>query len=378
MIKILADKHLYGLPDALPEGIRLKTYDPVQGLPDSTESFDALLIRTVTPINAESLAGKKGSLKLIASATAGTDHVDIEWLNSAGIAFRNAAGCNARAVAEYVVTSILIWSAENGFYPGDLKVGIVGVGHTGSAVADLLEELGIPYLAYDPPRTSTDPEFKSCTRRELLESEILTFHTPLTLHGKWATRHWLDHSILEKHSFELIINAARGGVIHEKALYSAFQRGSVHSYILDVWEHEPHFNDLLANKAFLKTPHIAGYSLQAKWRATALVARELARFFELDLPDDTYPGAARIMTDLPVSDREDSLPVHMLKYLHPVASYSSRFEELIGLLPEKKSSRFQKLRTSFPLRNEFSHIHLPEIYFTRHPLLSRLGVRSQE
>ncbi|MEX2600965.1 MAG: 4-phosphoerythronate dehydrogenase [Balneolaceae bacterium] len=373
MIQILADKHLYGLPEALPAGVRLETFEPSDGLPETAGSFDALLIRTVTPIHDRSLPDGPGALKLIASATAGTDHVDIDWLNSAGIAFRNAAGCNARAVAEYVVTSIIIWSAENGFYPGELKVGIVGVGHTGSEVADLLEELGIPYLAYDPPRTSSDPEFKSCTRRELLESEILTFHTPLTDQGKWATRHWLDRHILEQHPFELIINAARGGVIHEKALYNAFLRGSVHSYILDVWEHEPQFNDLLANGAYLKTPHIAGYSLQAKWRATTMVARELAQFFELDPPDDTYPGDILTMADLPVSDRENSLPAAMLKFLHPVATYSERFEELIGLLPDKKSSRFQKLRTGFPLRNEFSHIRLPKICFNRHPLLSKLG-----
>lgn len=372
-IKLLADKHLFLLETCLPGGVELTTYDPIHGLPGNLQEYDALFVRTVNPINSSTLPSNPGKLKFIGSATAGIDHIDTDYLEKEQINFQYAAGCNARSVAEYIASALLLWSAHTELEPGALKVGIIGIGHTGGAVADQLERLGFPYLAYDPPKEERDPDFNSCTLDELLNSDILTFHTPLTYTGKHATFHWLDEEILKKHSYELVINAARGGIINEKTLYKSFQRETISHYILDVWENEPVFNDLLANKAFLKTPHIAGYSLQAKWRASSMVSKALADFFRLDAPDPVFPFD--LLNEAAPSFSIDGNPafVEILKTLHPITDFDNKFERLIGLQPEKKSVSFQNLRTQFNLRHEFRHINLSQEILDRYPLLKSLG-----
>lgn len=372
-VKLLADQHLFLLEKCLPAEVELTTYDPNQGIPGDAGNFDALFVRTVNPINSSTIPSRPKKLKFIASATAGIDHVDTGYLENQNIHFRYAAGCNARSVAEYVATAMLLWFANTELDPGDLKVGIIGVGHAGGAVADLLENLGIPYLAYDPPKQQRESGFNSCTLDELLQCDILTFHTPLTDTGQHATLHWLDESILKNHSFELIINTARGGVIHEKSLYNAFQKESVNHYILDVWENEPIFNDLLANKSFIKTPHIAGYSQQAKWRASIRISVALADFYDLEAPDTHFPEDQAGEPSIPFPGEEDHSFEQVLKILHPIMEYDNRFESLISLQPEKKSIAFQKLRTELILRHEFSSIDLPKELLDKYPLFKKLG-----
>lgn len=376
-IQLLADEHLFLLENCLPDEVELTTYDPNRGIPENVQEFDALFVRTVNPINASTIPAGPEKLKLIASATAGIDHVDTDYLKEQDILFRYAPGCNARSVGEYISTALLLWYAETGYDPGELKVGIIGFGHTGGAVADLLEQLEIPFLAYDPPKEKREPDFNSCTLDELLHCDILSFHTPLTNTGKHATFHWLDEPILKEYSFELVINAARGGIINEKSLYKAFQRETVSHYILDVWENEPIFNDLLANKSFFNTPHIAGYSRQAKWRASSMIATELAEYFGLNPPDTTFPKDQLQDPSPALAENADLSFAKLLKLVHPIAEYDKRFEKLIGLQPEKKSIAYQELRTRFSLRDEFSYIHFPQQIFDKYPLLKMLGLAKQ-
>src|SRR5690625_6254922 len=88
--------------------------------------------------------------------------------------------------------------------------------------------------------------------------------------------------------FDLILNAARGGVVDEQALLDARRRGRVGDYILDVWEGEPEFWDEIAAEAFIATPHIAGYSKQAKWLASKLVADQMCEFFGLEKREASF------------------------------------------------------------------------------------------
>jgi len=374
-IKLIADKHIFLLKKSLPEGVELTLFDPNNGIPENVHEYHALFVRTVNPVNSDTLPAATEKLKFIASATAGIDHIDTEFLEEQQIAFRYAPGCNARSVAEYIAAALLIWAARTEHNLNDLKVGIIGVGHTGGAVADLLEQLGIPYLAYDPPKQKRIPEFRSCTLDELLHCDILTFHTPLITTGKYATFHWLDESILDHHSFELVINAARGGVIHEKSLYKAYQREKVNHYILDVWEDEPLFNDLLANKAFIKTPHIAGYSLQAKWRASSMVSNALSEFFGMDTPETGFPIDPEQESIPSFSEDQNFTFDDILTKLHPIQDFDNRLEKLIGLQPKKKSVYYQDLRTQINLRHEFNYIRLSQEVFDRFPILKKLGFR---
>lgn len=291
MIRLLADRHI--LLDLTPLGQRLEVslYDPVEGIPANVDEFDALLVRTVTPVNETTLPGNPGRLSFIGSATAGLDHVDQPWLERQGITFANSPGCNAVAVGEYVATSVVIWSLETATQLDGLTAGVVGAGHAGSAAGERLERLGLETVYYDPPREERDPAFRSSTLEEVLSCDLLTFHTPLTNDGPHPTRHWLDHDKLEIHPYKLVINAARGGIIDELALLEAKRGNQVQNYVLDVWENEPLFDDILLANALIRTPHIAGYSLQAKRRASIMVLESLFRHFGIDPPEYYFRGS---------------------------------------------------------------------------------------
>src|SRR5699024_4608098 len=86
---------------------------------------------------------------------------------------------------------------------------------------------------------------------------------------------------LDEHKFKLVINASRGGVIDEQALINAYQNKTVENFVLDVWEDEPFFSDETARRTYIKTPHIAGYSFQAKQNASRMIAEAFVGYFKL-------------------------------------------------------------------------------------------------
>jgi erythronate-4-phosphate dehydrogenase len=131
------------------------------------------------------------------------------------------------------------------------KIGIVGVGAVGSAVLSLLNAFDCSVVLYDPPREEREANFKSASKEDVLACDILTFHVPLNEQGEHPTLHWLSKQELINQSFEVIINAARGGVVHEEAVLEAFEQGDVSHLITDVWEDEPDFNTELAHHSFI-------------------------------------------------------------------------------------------------------------------------------
>ncbi|HKK45138.1 MAG TPA: NAD(P)-dependent oxidoreductase, partial [Balneolaceae bacterium] len=258
MINVLADQYLHNIQSYLPENINLILFDPTKRLPPELSYAEAMLVRTVININAQTMSEIPASLKFIGTASAGTDHVDIDYLQKNGVRFADAAGCNARSVAEYVATALLIWAETRKKDLSKLSMGIVGVGHVGTQVVKLLEKLGITTIPYDPPRSLRENNFDSATLDELLSADMLSFHTPLTYKGDYPTFHWLDKEKLTGREFQLVINSSRGGVIDEKELLKSIKAGNVRDIIIDVWENEPEFSLTTAQKAFIKTPHIAG------------------------------------------------------------------------------------------------------------------------
>lgn len=372
MIKVLADKYLYELESMLPPEVDIQWYDPAEPLPAGPVDCDALLTRTVTPVNRETLNRFSGRLSFVGTGSSGTDHVDRPLLEERGIAFSDAAGCNARSVAEYVVAALLLWSDERGVRLDGRKVGIVGVGHAGGRLARLLEPFPVTTVLHDPPRAERESGFQSATREEVLGCDILTFHLPLTDLGPYRTRHWLDGEILRNHRYRLVINTARGGVVDERALLEAEESGSVDDFILDVWEEEPFFRRESAEAAFAATPHIAGYSIQAKQRATRMIVEPLCRKFGLtpasppQEPEITV--RLRNLFDTPPSAGS------LVTALHPLRTYQARLLEILPLPADRQGASFNSLRSTFPLRNEFGSMRLEDA-----DLLSRkipLGFRN--
>lgn len=282
---------------------RLENYADIKYLPveeitaSAVRDADALIIRTRTRCDAGLLEGS--SVKCIATATIGTDHIDREACRRLGISVFNAPGCNAPGVAQWVWSAIL----EQGYAPEKTTVGIVGLGNVGRIVAEWGRALGFRLLVNDPPLEDSGAgpaPFAPCWTPlpDLLgKADIITFHTPLTKDGPYPTYHLLDSTALDRTaSGTLILNAARGGVIDEEALIPHLSRGRL-SAILDTWEGEPHINLRTVGEVMLGTPHIAGYSHEGKQRATRMAVSAITGFFgfpepEMDDLEPPYSGAA--------------------------------------------------------------------------------------
>lgn len=334
---------------------------------------DALFIRTVTKITQiefPELALPENRVRFIGTASAGKDHVDETWLKSLGIEFSYAPGCNARAVAEYVISAILIWlSTENRTQDRPL-VGIFGAGHTGSATANLLKNLGFPVVLYDPPKERRDPSFKSCLLEEFQEAEIWSLHVPLLHSGQDPTYHLIDESMITNSPPQLLIQASRGGVVDERILWGLDRP----DWICDVWEHEPNPDLRSLHRAKIATPHIAGYSVEAKARALKQIIGAFATFsnLQITLLDNInlldYNGLNFSSTPLPGTLGE------AISELHPILNYHQVFKKERTGAGHSISSEFLKVRNETPLRHELSALKCPKSWHDRYPELHLLGV----
>lgn len=370
MIKVLADQYIYNIRSYLPDDINLTLFDPAIGFPKELNEADSLLIRTVNPITKETLPKFPPRLSFVGTASAGSDHIDINYLQKNDIAFADAAGCNARSVAEYVATALLLWSEDHRQNLQEHTVGIVGVGNAGTQVQKILQNLKIPTVCYDPPRADRESDFTSATLDQVLSSDILTFHTPLTKKGAYPTFHWLDEEKLSNRRFELVLNTARGGVVDEKALCQAMAEDLVQDIIIDTWENEPEFDPLTAEKAFIKTPHIAGYSVQAKEKASEFVANALLNHFDLTETKKENQQSHRILEkDISAFNSLSSL----LAELHPIKKYELELQKIIENHFVERGKLFNELRANYPLRQEFAQTYLPISYFERFTVLKALG-----
>lgn len=376
MITVLADQHLFKIKEIIPDEINLQLYDPENGLPGNIDQADALLIRTVTKINKHTLHPIPKKLKFLATGSAGTDHVDIDFLKEHGVGFAYSPGCNARSVAEYVVTALLIWAEKKQVDLDAESIGIIGAGHVGSALLNVLDRMKWKYVCYDPPRAARDSSFHSAELSDVLNCSILSFHTSLTCKGSYPTYHWLDKEKLSGNKFKLILNTARGGVVDEQALLQSLQTGRVEDMIMDVWENEPLFNDTVAQKAFIATPHIAGYSVQSKFRASKMIVEALARYFSLNLPIHPLPEKVHN----PISGNQKARDFSLLDIfdrIHPIKNYHNALKKLAGMERTQKTRKFNRLRTSIPYRNEYDKLIIPKAILGEFPVLNGLIIKDK-
>jgi len=359
-IRLLADKHIYQLSKHIPANVELELYDPDAGIPDNAHTFDALLVRTVTPVNEQTLADT-GQLRWIGTASAGTDHIDATYFHHKGIVIGSAAGCNARAVAEYVVTMLLYAAWKRSWDPKQKSVGIVGVGHVGSAVDAALRKLGMTTICYDPPRSIRDSGFTSSTLEEVLSADILTLHLPYTIDGIDATRNWLSLERLAYRERTLLIQASRGGTADEDAILRQLENGHLQDAIIDVWKSEPDFNLILADRALIATPHIAGYSEQAKLAATCLALDSMFSALDIDFRSTNHALKTEShLNYIPFDGQKLIASAHFPlsdALLSEFLSYDKELRLIRRIVEtDDRKKRFRQLRTIMPYRNEYNFL----------------------
>ena len=340
-LKIVVDKaipFLEGVFDPYAD----MTYLPGDKIgPEDVRDADVLMVRTRTKCNADLLEGSK--VKFIATATIGTDHIDFPYCDSKGIVVRNAPGCNAGGVMEYVFSALYgLASRKSISLQGD-TIGIIGVGHVGSLIERMGRALGFKILKCDPPRAEAEGSFGFCDLEYLLQnSQIVTLHVPLdeTTRGMANSEFF---SLMQPGAF--FINAARGEVVCDDALKAAIPKlGPV---IIDTWNHEPDIDLDLMDKVAIATPHIAGYSYQGKQNGTAAAVRAVAHYFGIT---ELYEFFAK--TDLPeneavkldLKDLNQGEIASVLQYNYPI--FTDDF--MLRLNPEN----FDKLRSEYNYRRE--------------------------
>lgn len=271
MIKIVVDEAIPFMKDRFSDEVNILSL-PANGFtPDVVKDADAIIVRTRTQCDQNLLKGS--SVKLIATATIGTDHIDIPWCESEGITIKNAAGCNAPGVAQYVFASLF----KSGFDPSTQTLGIIGYGNVGQIVADWAKQMGIKFFISDPPRK--DAGLNDVDYHEidyvLKNSDAVTLHVPLTKSGVYPTYKMIGEQQLKLlRPGGVLVNSSRGGVVDEAALKKYLKSKRLKT-IIDVWENEPIIDKELAFIAEVATPHIAGYSEEGKKRATRIALENI-------------------------------------------------------------------------------------------------------
>ncbi|MGR5210140.1 4-phosphoerythronate dehydrogenase [Vibrio rotiferianus] len=323
---------------------------------DDLVDVDALMIRSVTKVNAE-LISKANKLKFVGTATAGMDHVDQALLQEKGIFFTSAPGCNKVGVAEYVFSVMMVLAQQKGFSVFDKTVGIIGAGQVGSYLEKCLKGMGINVLINDPFKQEEGDSRSFTPLAELIEnSDIITLHTPITKDGPHPTHHLIDEKVLNGlRSDQVLINAARGPVVDNQALKQRLLKNDGFTAALDVFEFEPEVDmELLPLLAFA-TPHVAGYGLEGKARGTTMIFNSYCEFLNNELrahASDLLPTAP--VPTMVLNRAWDEATLHNITQL----IYDVRKDDALFRREISKPGSFDLMRKNYWDRREYSAVTL--------------------
>lgn len=376
MITIVADNNIPFLSGALDNVARM-IYLPASEINrKGIKGADALIIRTRTICNEKLLKGT--SVKFIASATIGSDHIDAEFCAANRIAWTNAPGCNSASVEQYVASALaeIIRIEKKTF--SDITLGIIGAGNVGSKVESMAGSLGLKALINDPPRERVEGSGHFVSLGKVLaESDIVTIHVPLTRTGTDVTFHLSNREFFKKMKRgSWFINTSRGEVADSQSLIEAIRSHQLAGVVLDVWEKEPDINRELLHLAHIATPHIAGYSADGKANGTAMSVRAVSKYFDLGL-DDWYPSSIPFpqVSEIRISFRNRSveeLYCDISRFAYDIMEDSRRLKSSPG--------SFEQQRESYPIRREpgFLRIVLENDCKETKEFLKRLGYQIVE
>ena len=325
---------------------------------------DILALRSTTKVNRALLEGSR--VRFVGTATIGTDHLDIAYLESRGIRWCYAPGCNANSVSEYVTAALLTVGERHRMTLEGKTIGIIGVGNVGSRVARKARALGLRVLLNDPPRERAEAGRLDATDtfvpldRILAESDIITVHVPLTKSGPDRTLHLADAAFFARAKPGLIfLNAARGPIVDTPALVDAMECGRVAQTVLDTWEGEPGYRTDLLARVDLGTPHIAGHSFEGRVMGTVMVYREACRHLGVPASWSHEPlMPPTLVPEVAVDARsrgDEAVLREVVRTLYDIEADDRRFRETAAGDDAARAKSFDRLRKEYPMRREFHY-----------------------
>ena len=335
-MKLMVDDAVWGFNKIFSEFGEVVTLPGRDISRESLLDCDMLIVRSRTQVNQELLEGTQ--ISFVGSTVAGLDHIDESYLYKNNIAFFSAQGCNANAVAEYVISALANLAHDYCFNLTEKSLGIIGVGNVGRRLDFKARQLGMTTLLNDPPREEKEDADGYVSLEKALSADIVTFHTPLTKNVPYPT-----HNLLGSQNFNLItedtilINAARGGVIDE----TIWETINTKANIIDCWENEPSINRTLQKSAYWSTPHIAGHSIDAKFMGSFMIYKELCKFTQKPMNSEVETLINR-----------ESMVIEE-KTLHATLNSIYSFKDDDEVISD--ISKFEDYRRNYPERLEWHH-----------------------
>ena len=237
-----------------------------------------------------------------------------------------------------------------------------------------LLNLGVDCRVYDPLiDQNSNPAL--CSFEEVMQSDVLSLHVPLTFDGPYATHQLLDKEKLVSLKPDcLLLNTGRGPVIDNKALSQVLIDRTDLQVVLDVWENEPDIAVDLMPRLSIATPHIAGYSLEGKWRGAQAVCEAMSRYFQLEqnleqslepsnealfskISPVTFPAMFSELMFSEIGRPERSLNAASLDKVvmgcYPIEEDDARLRAVCDS-SEATASGFDRLRKEYPVRRELA------------------------
>ncbi|CAN5358474.1 4-phosphoerythronate dehydrogenase PdxB [soil metagenome] len=322
---------------------------------ESLQGVDALIVRSITQFNAALLEGTP--VKFVGTATIGTDHLDIPWLEANSIAWSSAAGCNSRSVVEWVVAGLVENCVARGISWEGKTLGIVGHGNIGSRLSVVARNLGMDVIVCDPPLQRADTSLPFVPLEGILkESDFVTLHVPLIKTGIDKTVGMIgEKELAMMKPGAVLFNAARGAAVSGAAVLTAKNV----EFILDVFENEPTPDPAVINRCCLATPHVAGYSHEGKVMGTFMIASALARFVgkELAWKPVLAPPAEPDIDVAGFASSKDAL-LKAIRHSYPIRRDDAGLRAGVALPVGERAKRFDEMRKNYFERREFANYEI--------------------
>ena len=359
-MKIIADANIPFVKDCFSSIGEVEVFPGRQITRDVIGEAECLLVRSVTKVGSDLLAGSK--VRFVGTATIGLDHIDIGNLSRNNIGFASAPGSNANSAAEYVIASLLEIGRKYKIKLEGKSIGVVGVGNVGSRVAKKCAALGMKVLLNDPPLQRETRDAKYLPLGELCECDFITLHTPLTFEGADKTFHLADEKFFKSLKAGcVLINASRGEVADAKAMKASIRSGELETTVLDVWENEPNIDTELLEMVDIGTPHIAGYSLDGKIAGMIMIYKAACEYFGLKAEYDIEnflpePDVPRLKIN-PGSGSEQDVIRKAVEKIYKISEDDRKLRKILDV-PAKRGEFFDNLRKNYRVRREFQNTEI--------------------